>query len=371
MNEPRRISVITGSRADFGLLDPVIAAMHERGDLNVEVVVAGTHLLEPARTVDDVRARFPVAAEVPMQVAGQDGRPADARALARGISGFAELFIASPPDIVLVLGDRIEAFAAASAAAIGGIRVAHIHGGDRAEGVADESMRHAISKLAHVHLAASPRSAERLLCLGEHPVRIHLTGSPAIDGLATIPPLDDAAFDELQRPDVVVLMHPTGEADMVEEARAGAVLDTAARFGRVLAMHPNHDPGRAGVAAAIAARPHLPTVHHLPRPTFIGLLRRVRLLAGNSSAGRIEAAAIPVRTVCIGPRQAGRERPRHLIACPGFDEAALYSAFERGFHEPIVPFRHPYGDGHAGRAIAEVVRRFAPDKHPLTKRNTF
>lgn len=371
MNDPRRISVITGSRADFGLLEPVIAAMLDRGDLDVRVFVTGTHLLEPARTIDDVRERCLVTGTVTMQVPGTAGRPADAAAFARGVTGFADLFAQDPPDVVLVLGDRIEALAAASAAAVGGIRVAHIHGGDRAEGVADESMRHAISKLAHLHLPATARSAERLLCLGEHPVRIHLTGSPAIDGLHDLPAMEDGPYADLGEPEIVVLMHPTGEADIVEEVRAGAVLDTAQRFGRVLVLHPNHDPGRDGIASAIADRGHLRSVAHLPRPDFIGLLKRVRMLVGNSSAGRIEAAAVPVRAVCIGSRQAGRERPRHLIPCPGFDEAALYAACERGFHEPIVPFRHPYGDGRAGEAIADVLRRFAPDKHPLTKRNTY
>ena len=162
-----------------------------------------------------------------MQVPGESGRLADARALGRGIAVLADILATISPDIVLVLGDRIEAFAAASAAAIGGIRVAHIHGGDRAEGVADESMRHAITKLAHVHFPASAESAQRILSLGEQPATIHLVGSPSVDGLAAMPALGDARYGELGAPEFVFLMHPCGRSDDAEYADAAAALDAA------------------------------------------------------------------------------------------------------------------------------------------------
>jgi len=430
----RTVVAVTGTRADFGLLRPVLEAITDRAGLELRLVAAGAHLLPPDETIGEVEAAFPVAARVPMQRPGTVGRLADAVALAQGIEGVAHRLadlIEDPENaFVLVLGDRIEAFAAASAAAIAGIRVAHVHGGDRAEGVADESMRHAISKLAHVHLAATEASAERLIRMGERPETVHVVGSPAIDGLHAIPPLDDAAWDELGRPSIVLLMHPIGRSDERELADAEHVLAALRRVARarlgtassradgdgpddesndeptmnVLALHPNHDPGRAGIVEAIEAaardawgegpgegpgdRPGAgPTIRvrsHLPRSTFVGLLRRTAVLVGNSSAGLIEAPALGVPVVDLGPRQGGRERPRCVIhvldpAVEGGVEHAVERALERG--QPGRPGRlgrfdpgppeHPYGDGRAGHHVAELLA--APDlgRYPIRKRNAY
>lgn len=162
------IAVVTGSRAEFGLLEPVIRACMARADLSVLVVVAGSHLAGPAETWRDVeRAGFEIAARVPMQESGRSGAAPDALALGRGVEGFARVFEEFRPRWTVVLGDRIEAFSAASAACVGRWAVAHIHGGDRAEGIADEALRHAITKLAHLHLCASEESARRVLRMGE------------------------------------------------------------------------------------------------------------------------------------------------------------------------------------------------------------
>ncbi|MBY0260816.1 MAG: UDP-N-acetylglucosamine 2-epimerase, partial [Phycisphaerales bacterium] len=138
-----RVAVVTGTRAEFGLLRPVMDAIKARKDLQLLVVAGGAHLLAPARTIREVESAYTVAATVPMQRPGQTGRAADAAALGRGVSGFAKAFADLKPDWVVVLGDRIEALAAGSAASVAGIAVCHIHGGDRAEGIADEAMRHA------------------------------------------------------------------------------------------------------------------------------------------------------------------------------------------------------------------------------------
>ena len=374
MSPPRTIAVVTGARADFGLLRPVIAAILEHPGLELRLAITGIHLLPPAYTAEDVRGAFPVSVEIPMQRPGAVGRPADAAALGRGVSGFAAWLQERPADWLVVLGDRIEALAAATAAAIGGTRVAHIHGGDRAEGVADEGIRHAITKLAHLHFAATARSAERILCLGEPAGRVRLAGSPAIAELPAMPPLDETSWEAIGRPAILVLMHPTGDADVVEESRCDLLLNRCLAEGPVLALDPNHDPGRDGIVRSLQRRvgaPGFTRLAHLDRPRFIGALRRVRVLAGNSSAGRVEAAAIPVRVVDVGSRQAGRECPRNVLHVPGWDEGSLAVALERAMHEPIPPFRHPYGDGHAGRRIASVLAELDPATVPLAKRNSF
>jgi len=371
VNEQRRIVVITGTRAEFGLLKPVMRAIQAHEALELLVYVTGTHLLEPDLTVQEVEAAFPIAARVPMQQAGARTRLADAAALGRGIAGIAQRLERDRPDVVLVLGDRIEAFGGACATSVAGIRVAHMHGGDLAEGIADEAMRHAITKLAHIHLPASARATERIIAMGEEPMRVHLVGSPAIDEVETIKPIDDEAFKELGQPDLVLLWHPMGEDDGIEQERAARLIELCEGFGKVLALHPNHDPGREGILRAIHTRKGLTHRAHLRREVFIGLLRRVKALVGNSSAGIIECAAIPCRAVDIGPRQWGRERSSHVIHCSVWDDVAVERAINRALHEPILSRAHPWGDGRSGPKTAEVLAEFTPDKHPLGKRNSY
>jgi UDP-hydrolysing UDP-N-acetyl-D-glucosamine 2-epimerase len=376
----RTAAVVTGSRAEFGLLRPVMHAVGTHPELELKVVVTGTHLLRPERTLDEVAAEFDIDAVIPMQREWSPGRLADAAALGRGVSGFTAWLGnragGADVDVVVVLGDRIEAFAAASAAAVGGVRVAHLHGGDRATGIADEGLRHAVTKLAHVHLPATEGSARRIRDMGEDPERIHVVGSPAIDGLNEIPALDEAAYEALGRPEIVFLMHPTGAEAALEQAAAERVLALCRQAGRVLAVHPNHDPGREGIVAAIA-RSAAPVRAHLPRRDFVGLLRRVRAIVGNSSAGLIECAALGVPCVNVGPRQDGRERPANVIDAPlpsAGDGTGVASALARGLAASPGPVEHPYGDGGnggAGARAARVLAEYDERLHPLAKRNTY
>lgn len=369
---PRRVCIVTGTRADYGLLRPVIRAVDAHPELEPLVVASGAHLLG-AGTISEVRRDVEVADIVPMQQPGKHTRMDDAEATGNGIARFARAFDWLEPDWVLVLGDRIEAFAAAAAAAIGGLGLAHVHGGDRAEGIADESMRHAISKLAHLHLAATESSAERLRRLGERPEHVHVVGSPAADGLDDISPIDDDQFSALGEPTVVLQTHPIGRPTEQEEHATGQAL-AALSEERILALMPNHDPGRLGVVRAIQAS-GVPCIEHLPRDRFIGLLKRIAstggVLVGNSSAALIEGAVLRVPCVDIGERQAGRERAGNVIHADERAEsiADALRAARTIDREAIV---HPYADGTSGVRIAEHLVRTDPhDTSLLRKRCTY
>src|SRR5690606_30832810 len=189
-------------------------------------------------------------------------------------------FRAHEPDWVVVLGDRIEAFAAASSASVGGWALAHLHGGDRAEGVADESMRHAISKLANLHLPATRMSADRLIRMGENPEHVHVVGSPAIDDLHAIEPMAEADFEQLGSPRAVMLLHPTGRPVETEEHVTSNLLDALESLGlKPLALTPNYDPGRAGVLRTLTDRLGHPQPH-MRREKFVALLKRLALTKG-------------------------------------------------------------------------------------------
>lgn len=368
-----RIVVVTGTRAEFGLLRPVMHAIAGRAGLELAVVAAGSHLVSPGLTFHEVKREFAVADSVPMQVAGRVGRDADVEALGKGIARFGRSFEALKPAWVVVLGDRIEAFAAACAASVGGFALAHIHGGDRAEGIADEAMRHAITKLAHLHLAATPTSGQRIVRMGERPEMVHVVGSPAIDGLAEVPAMDDAGFAALGSPSVVMLMHPVGRSDEAEEAAAGQVLE-GLDGERVLALHPNLDAGRGGVVRAIelAAGLSVRVVQHLERAKFVGLLKRFAssggVMVGNSSAALIEGAALGVPAVDLGRRQEGRERCGNVVHVMEEKAAEVKAGLAAARQVDRGAIEHPYGDGRAGERIAALLAGTMVEEGVMRKR---
>jgi UDP-hydrolysing UDP-N-acetyl-D-glucosamine 2-epimerase len=363
-DRPRRVAVVTGSRADFGLLTPVMRAIDARPELELLVIASGAHLIQPALTFRDVKALFAVADTVPMQVAGRAGRAADVEATGKGIGRFGRSFERLRPDWVVVLGDRIEAFAAAAAASIGGFAVAHLHGGDVAEGVADEAMRHAVTKLAHLHLPATEASAARIRRMGEPAGRIVVVGSPAIDGLEGVEPLSDDRWEALGRPEVLLSFHPVGRADEAEEHAAATLLEAVAGK-RVLALHPNHDPGRDGIMRALLGAPGtVKLFEHLPRTEFVRTVARLArengVVVGNSSAGLIEVPALGCPVVDVGPRQGGREPGPGVVRVEHEDAQRVREAIERARATPPTRGAHPFGDGRAGTRAAEALCAMDP-----------
>ena len=356
---PIRIAVVTGSRAEFGLLTSVMHAIAAAPSLKLIVFAAGSHLIQPALTLRDVKALFPIADSVPMQLAGRIGRNEDAQAVGTGISRFARVFASHNPDWVVVLGDRIEAFAAAAAANIGGFLLAHIHGGDRAEGVADEAMRHAITKLSHMHFPATKTSADRIIRMGERAEKVHIVGSPAIDELAAVEAMNDELFTEIGSPKVLFLMHPVGRHAEMEEAVATEVLAACKAAGSVLALAPNHDPGRDGIFRVLRECQGIRVIEHLPRPKFVSLLKRLAasggVMVGNSSAALIEAAALKVPAVNVGHRQLGRERAGNVVDAADETQGGVALAIAAAKNLDRSILTHPYGAGQAGSAIARIL----------------
>jgi len=371
MAKVRNIAVVTGSRADFGLLAPVMHALAQRPELCLRTVVTGVHLVRG--TWQDVAGTgLKIDARVPMQVRGRTGRSADVAALGRGVGGLGKAFSRLRPDVVVVLGDRIEALAAACAASVGGIHLAHIHGGDRAQGVADEAMRHAVSKLAHLHFAATAASRRRLIRMGEDRQVVFNVGSPAVAGLKDVVEADDAAISKLgldpARSYVVVMQHPAGGTRQQEQDAMAAVLDGSRRWQR-LVMAPNDDPGRQGVLDALRAAGVRP-VKHLERSKFLAVLKRARALVGNSSAGLIEAAVLRTPVVNAGHRQAGRQKPGNVFDSPA-TASAVRVTLRTALAADLRRLRHPYGNGRTALRIARILAELDLAVIPRSKRNTY
>jgi UDP-hydrolysing UDP-N-acetyl-D-glucosamine 2-epimerase len=342
------------------------------------------------RTIDQIRREgWRVDATVPWRGA-KATLGVLARETGRATAGLAEAFEKLGPDIVMVVGDRVEAFAAATAGHLSGRVVAHVHGGDRALGQVDDALRHAITKLAHVHFAATAGSAQRIVKLGEDPWRVHQVGSPGVDGITTdawplercVAAIDDAsrmlatkhvprATPLRERRYALLLLHPTDADDELEYERADKLFHSAISipFDHVLTLYPNNDPGSGGILRCWDAL-HRRKYHMLPeqlsrrlfvkslsRGVFLGLLRGAAVLAGNSSSGIIEAASFGTPVIDVGPRQSGRERGANVTTVP-FHRSAIRAALAEVWNggEPIrYGKKNPYGRGDTARRIARVL----------------
>jgi UDP-N-acetylglucosamine 2-epimerase (non-hydrolysing)/GDP/UDP-N,N'-diacetylbacillosamine 2-epimerase (hydrolysing) len=380
MSDPRRkICFVTGSRADFGLLIWPMRAIRETPGLTLQLVATGMHLApEFGYTIDNIRDEgFDVDERVETLLASDSGAGV-AKSVGLGVIGFADAFTRLNPDLVVVLGDRYEMFAAAQAAMFMRLPMAHLFGGDVTEGAVDESIRHAISKMSHVHFTSNRGSTRRLIQLGEHPSRIHTIGSVGIDAIRHLELMDRdgvgrAIGMELGERNALVTFHPVtveagrSVAELDELFAALAALDPGFRFVFTLA---NADAeGRAlnsRIAAFAAGRPNTLAVASLGQLRYLSLMSQVDLVIGNSSSGLLEAPSFGVPTVDIGDRQTGRERAASVFhAAPerAAIAAAISGALQRGRQATV----NPYGDGASSRRFADIIAGI-PDFSALLKK---
>jgi GDP/UDP-N,N'-diacetylbacillosamine 2-epimerase (hydrolysing) len=359
----RRVCFVTGTRAEFGLMESTLRAIQRTPGLRLQIVATGMHL-DP-RHGDGLGQIGSSGWRVNAVVPWPPARTPDAIAERTGaaIAGLAGAFVRLRSDIVLVVGDRVEAFAAATASHIAGRIVAHVHGGDRALGQVDDALRHAITKLAHLHFPATVESARRIARLGEDRWRIHRSGSPGLDGIrALASPRGSIArsFGVAPKRFALVALHPTDPDEATEERRAAMLLRGVRQSGipQVVVIGPNNDPGADGILRAwhaagssIAFRPDV------PRADFLGLLRDAGFLIGNSSSGIIEAASFGTPVIDVGDRQLGRERSENVRNVP-FRQDDLRRAIAgvwRGGRLKVFPRRNVYGGSGAAARIARTI----------------
>ncbi len=388
----RRVDVVTVGRSDWGIWRPVVRALRDAG-AQVRVLIGGAHHLAShghgaVAVRADAAALGAVAVDVDFMAADSDavdGAAAVAASVGKGVAAFAAAYAADRPDVVCVLGDRSEMFAAAVAAVPFVLPIAHIHGGERTAGAIDDVWRHAITKMAHLHFVAAPAYGARVRQLGEEPWRVHVVGAPALDELLQAPAVDDVTVadragvdvDDLhQRRTIVCTFHPVtlepGSARAQADAVIGAIEDVVddepcGRRSVVFTM-PNADVGgravRDAIAGALARRPQFFAHESLGLTMYGALLRRAGAVVGNSSSGIIEAPALGVPVVNIGARQAGRARAASVVDVD-CDRAAIAAALRaaltpdaraRAAATPSV-----YGQGTAAPAIAAVLVGVALD----------
>lgn len=380
----RTIDVVTTSRADYGILRPVLRRIHAEPGLVLRVVVSGSHLSQRfgmgVRQIEadgfDIVARIDVLGEA-------DTPEATTRAMGIGLTGFGGYLARQRPDILVVMGDRFEMHVAALAALPFLVPVAHLHGGERTSGAFDDALRHSMTKLSHLHFVSTDEYAQRVRQLGEEAWRVTVSGAPSLDNLRCV---RLEGRDELARrfgvplsdPFLLVTFHPAtlDAGDPAEQARAlfRAVEGTGLM---ALVTMPNADPGGQAIRAVAheraAANGLVRCAETLGTEAYFSAMALAAAMLGNSSSGIVEAASFELPVVNIGPRQEGRVRGANVIDVSTVEAeiaGGLRTALDPAFRARLGGLQNPYGDGHAADRIVErlataelgpslLVKRFA------------
>ncbi len=378
----RKIVIVTGTRAEYGILKLLIQKIKAEQQLDYGLIVAGAHLSpEYGLTVQEIEADgFPIEARIDMLLSG-DTTAAMGKGLGIGIYGITQAIERLSPDVVLVLGDRVEVFAGAIAGLFCGSVVGHIHGGEVTQGGLDEYMRHAVTKLSHLHFAATEKSRERIIRMGESPDFVFRVGTPGLDALLQYPSLSDSELSQrmgIQIPDHFVLAvqhpvstHPETAADEMKQTLS-ALKEISLP---VILFYPNSDAGgreMAGVIRDYEPEEWLHTFVNVPRLVYCNLLRRGDVLVGNTSSGIIDAPAYGTPVVNVGERQEGRERGDNVIDVPPQHEAikqGIHTAlYDKAFIEKARKTSNPYGDGRSSERIVNLLKNIDLENSRRAKR---
>jgi len=371
----RRIGVVTTSRADYSHLYWPLRELADRSEVELGIFALGPHLSPQfGNTIQEIeRDGFPIQARIECLLSS-DTDTGMAKTIGVAILGLADALTAWRPDLLLLIADRYEMLAPAATALAMRIPIAHIEGGEVSQGAIDDAVRNALTKLAHFHFTSTETARQRVIAMGEEPLRVHRAGAPSLDHLRRSTLLDRAALESklglsLSSPTIVAAWHPVtilrdtnAEADAFFAALAQAP-------GQILFVYPNADAGGLALidrARALAdMRAHTSVFVNLDAVTYWSLLSHSGALVGNSSSGIMEAASLALPVVNVGMRQQGRERARNVIDVPA-DVSAIRAALDRAlspaFRKDLAGMTNPYGEGTAAQMIASVLSSISLDE---------
>lgn len=372
----RKICVITGSRAEYGLLRPAMERIRATEGLELQVVATGMHLSpEFGLTFRDIESDgFRINRKVEMLLSS-DSPSGVAASMGLGLIGFGEALQQLAPDLLLVLGDRFEIFSAVAAALVARIPVAHVHGGETTEGAFDEALRHSITKMSHLHFVAAPAYRDRVIQLGEQPERVFLVGGLGIDNILGLPLMDRAELEasldfRLGLRNLLVTFHPV----TLEHASSAAQIDELlGALDQLVDTHliftmPNADTdGRLlceKIRQFVATHPNARVYTSLGQRRYLSCIRQVDAVVGNSSSGLAEVPTFHKGTVNIGDRQRGRLKAASVIDCAperGDIAAALQRIYSPEFQALLPSVTNPYGEGGASEKMVEILRHYPLD----------
>jgi len=369
----RKICVVTGTRAEYGLLYWLMKEIQADCDLQLQLVVTGMHLSpEFGLTYRTIEADgFSIDAKVEMLLSS-DTPAGIAKSIGLGVIGFADALERLKPEVIVVLGDRYEILAAAQAALVARVPVAHIHGGETTEGAIDESIRHAITKMSQLHFVAAERYRTRVIQLGEHPDRVFNVGALGIENISRLQLLDKSQMEqsinfELGASCFMVTYHPATLGATSSQCAMQALLDALDHFpeARIIITKPNSDTdgrvlGEMIDEYALHNKERVVVFTSMGQLRYLSALRHVDAVIGNSSSGIIEAPSCHTPTVNIGDRQSGRLRASSIVDCQETTEsivAAINEVISPSFREKAGQAVSVYGDGDSASQIKNHLKQ--------------
>lgn len=380
----RTIAVVTGTRAEYGYLKPLMHAIQQEKELKLLPIITGMHLLpEFGNTYKIVKKDFPTAKKVPMTLKG-DQLKHMAEYLASGITNFAVFLEKTHPDILVILGDRSESLAAALAASYLNIPIAHINGGDVSGTTIDESIRHAITKIAHIHLVHTKANAKRVEKMGEEKKRIHITGALTLDTVMHKKLLSKKDIFtkyqiNLEKTTFLVVQHPlTTLLDKGYQHLKELFLALDSLQEQTILLYPNCDAGGKKFIELIKKyeqKPYLHTFENLPHEEYLSIMKNVDLMIGNSSSGIIEAPSFHLPVINIGTRQQGRSRSANILDVKPEKNAILnaidIALHNKGFIKKVKSCKNQFGNGNAAKKIVTILKEVTLDEKLIQKQITY
>ena len=379
MDRNLKIAVVTGTRADYGILKPVIREVQQSPHLNLQLLVTGAHLEDRfGFTAHEIEQNgFAIHKKLPIDLSS-DNEVSVTKSMGRAMMAFAEVYAESRPDIILLLGDRFEIFAATTAALIARIPVAHLAGGDVTEGAIDEAMRHSITKMAHLHFVTNAKSAKRVMQLGENPSHIFNVGNPSLDEIKNMTFLtkdeigSKIKFDFREK-NFLITFHPeTIERNKAKEhiKEMLAALKNYPDVGLVFTM-PNADPEGAVIAREIEKfvqeNKNAASYDSLGHNLYFNVMKVVDLVIGNSSSGLLEAPSFNLPCVNIGNRQVGRMQSA-LTLQVNIDREAIIRSIDKAMAMERKEIENPYGDGKSAKRIVSILNNIKQPQNLLKKK---
>ena len=365
-----KIAVVTGSRAEYGLLEPLMHKIQASPLLELQLIVTGAHLLpEFGSTVEEIRrAGFKIHKSIPEISRAATGADVS-RQVGAGVIAFTDALETLAPHAVLLVGDRYELLAAASASFFLKIPIVHIHGGEVTNGAFDDAIRHAISKFARVHAVAAPEYAARLIRAGENPDSVHVVGGLGVDFVGKAEKLTELDLEvalgiPLRDPLLLVTYHPVTAAEHDTKAEIQTLILALSSFPEktVIFTLPNADPENKVITEAIEEATKQNAKWHLfaslGTKKYLSLLAHSSAVIGNSSSGLLEAPALGVPTVNIGPRQDGRLKAASVLSCGTSRaeiEATISQALSAEFADSLEGVQSPYGEEGASDKILTLL----------------
>ena len=367
----KTVLVITTSRADFGLLKPVITKLGGCKKFSVKVAATGNHFSKlhglTSREIENEGIK--INYRIPLRLT-DDSCSSTAKAIGQGVKDFSKLYANLNPDLIIVLGDRYELWAACVPATIHRIPIAHIHGGEATFGAYDDAIRHSVSKMSSIHFTSLEIYRKRLIQMGEQPSRVHTVGALGIDTIYHQRLINREGLSkdlglDLSKPLALMTYHPVTLEDFtVSEKEVKAILAALTKTPlNVLITMPNADPGGLSVFKIIKNfQKKYPKKFFIRKSLghkrYLSLLQYCKVMVGNSSSGIIEAASFGVPVVNVGSRQEGRFKPKNVIDCDYKSvKTAISSALSSDFRSRIANLKNPYGSGNSADKIIRILSK--------------